>query len=224
MSRDRRAKKPGGRPRTPEARPPVRRRRRYRSPALLALALVLVLAAAVWMVQRRALNGVRSGAELPDSLDQLTPQQLFLRQRALFYGTRPTESLIYARRLSERVPGNWQAHLNYSIALNAAAMEARPGATSTRTRASVERVAMLRHAFEELDMADRCTSLPRGRSAIELQRGDLYRIWGFPTDAFEAYRNGLVLDPSFDMARERFKLATHAMLHPGAWSEPNPTP
>jgi hypothetical protein len=188
------------------------------------IGLVLMVIAGVWMMQRRTQDSVRSGAELPDSLELLTPQQLFLRQRALFNGSRPTESLIYAKRLTERVRGNWQAHLNYAIALNAAAMETRPGATSTRTRASIERVAMLRQCFEELDVADRCTSLPRARSAIELQRGDLYRIWGFTADAFEAYRNGVAFDPSFDMARNRLQIWTGAVLHPGARSEQSPMP
>ena len=184
------------------------------------LLIALALVAGAWFWQRHHAESVRSGrAAAVDSLDLLSPQQLFLRQSELFHTQRPTQSLIYARRLSERLPGNWQAHLNYAIALNAAAMEPRPGGNITRTRASVERVAMLRHAFAELDAADRCTSSPRGRSAIELQRGDLYRIWGFAADALEAYGSGVKLDPEWPMAQRRLSIWTRAVLYPGSMLE-----
>jgi len=173
------------------------------------------------MWQRRAAESGRSAAGAADSLDFLSPQQLFLRQSALFHSGRPTESLLYARRLSERVPENWQAHLNYAIALNASAMEGRPGGSITRTRASFERVAMLRHAFAELDVADRCTGLATAHSAIELQRGDLFRIWGLTADAFAAYYDGVELDSTSSMARERLSLWTRAILNPEAWAELN---
>ena len=178
------------------------------------LLIAIALVAGVWFWQRhRAQSGRSGGAAAADSLDLLSPQQLFLRQSALFHAQRPTESLIYARRLSERVPGNWQAHLNYAIALNAAAME------PLRTRASVERVAMLRHAFAELDVADRCTGSPRAHSAIQLQRGDLYRIWGFAADALEAYGSGVGLDPAWLMAQERLRIWTRVVIDPGSLQE-----
>ena len=185
------------------------------------LLIALALVSGVWFWRRYRAEGTRSGsAAAVDSLDLLSPQQLFVRQSELFQQRRPSESMIYARRLSERLPRNWQVRLNYATTLNAAAMEQRPGGAITRTRSSFERVAMLRKALAELDVADRCARSAQDHGAIQVLRGDLYRIWGFAADALEAYRSGVQFDPGSAKARKRVEVWTRAVLYPGSMLEP----
>jgi hypothetical protein len=154
----------------------------------------------------------RAGA---DSLATWTPDRLWRTQSALFVAGRRIESLPYAKALRDRLPDNWQARLNYAITLNGAAIEASRSGAITRTRSSVERVAMLRLALAELAAAEAYADSPRAHAALAVQTGDLERIWGMPWDALEHYVAAERRDSTWADARDRRTVWTRALREPG---------
>jgi|SRR5690242_4806172 len=188
-------------------------RRRLVAPALVVLLVVSLLV--LWWARRDAGRDAPPVPEAADSLAAWAPDRLWRTQSALFVAGRRIESLPYAKALADRLPDNWQARLNYAITLNGAAIEASRTGAITRTRSSLERVAMLRQAFAELAAAEAHADGPRAFAALAVQSGDLERIWGMPWDALEHYAAGAARDSTWAEARERRTVWTRALREPG---------
>lgn len=112
---------------------------------------------------------------------------------------RHLESLPYFRHALAGIRQDfWAIHRNYAAALNNAALEVRAlrGTGASTSRASFERIAMLREAQRELELAERLAPDPRIRAALLDARGGNLELWGFPWDALQNYRAALAVDPA----------------------------
>jgi hypothetical protein len=59
----------------------------------------------------------------------------------------------------------------------------------------VARIALVRKAAAELDLAERATNNPRTVAVVRCHHGNILEVWGFPLDAYGWYRAALNADP-----------------------------
>ena len=117
---------------------------------------------------------------------------------------RYTEALPNARQLL--VQHELRQHLNasmrvdYGRMLNNAAFEAGPHAP----RSSFERIAFEQQALEQTQIALASAKTPRERSEAITFVGLVHEAWGFPYDAYQAFRAAVGVDPSYDIAIKHF--------------------
>lgn len=104
------------------------------------------------------------------------------RAVALVLEGRAVESLPWFRRqfalMTDRI---WGAHVDFAAALHNAAVES--GATGPHTRSSLERVALVREALHELDVAESLATAPADRVRVCIDRAHTLEFWGMPWDA-----------------------------------------
>jgi len=104
-------------------------------------------------------------------------------------------SLPYFRRAASLEPQAPHVHLDYGRALFATGYERRADSQSP-LRSSVERVAMMREALHEMELADQ-PSAPRPLRAEALgTTGEMLMLWGFPVEGFAMYRQAEDAEPA----------------------------
>ncbi|HVP15399.1 MAG TPA: hypothetical protein VMS88_07630 [Terriglobales bacterium] len=124
---------------------------------------------------------------------------------------RHLEGLPHLRRALESPVDFWAFHADYGTALFNASFEigSRAGAPCAVTRSSWERIAMIREAMSQLEIAAQMAPEPRERALVEIRRADLARTWGLPLDALVAYRRAESILPGRpDLARRTDEFLT----------------
>jgi hypothetical protein len=191
-ARDRKRGNDGGGQRSKARSGAPTRRAAGRSPWLWAAAVLAVISLAGWFLLRS-----RVVARAPDSgatagpAATLTPQVAYQTGLRMAQAGYHMESLPYFRRALEGKPLTaWVVHLNYAGALYNVGLEVRDrhGVAVPATRSSIERVAMMREALAELDIAERLATNPHDRAIAIRSRAERLQIWGFPWDAFAQLR------------------------------------
>jgi hypothetical protein len=127
-----------------------------------------------------------------------------------------TESLPYFRRALRLRPDLWQVHCDYAAALINSVSEARPGIGAPRsvTRASWERVAMIREGLDELDRAERLAATPPDSAYVIALRAQTFAIWGLSWEGLMEYGRAQRLDPESSVLRRRREQLLQIMLAP----------
>ena len=120
-----------------------------------------------------------------------------------------------ARRFGEALPGarrlldqhELRGHLgssmlvDYARMLNNAAFESGAGAP----RSSFERIALEQRALVSTQAALGMAKTPREKAEAITFLGLVHEAWGFPYDAYHAYRGALGVDPTYPIAIEHFE-------------------
>ena len=185
---------------------------------VVSTALLMVAGAviAIRLVQRDRSSG---GVAAADSLATMDPQQALGRGVELGRHGRHSDSLPYFRRAAEA--GGWTAHWNYAAAMNNATFEvwSRHGVLAPASRSSIERLALMREALDEVRVAERRAPDRRTVAVLELVRGRTLMLWGFPLDALEVYRGALAIDSTSATTR-RMIAECEASLRGGAPTAP----
>lgn len=161
------------------------------------IALGVLVGAAFALLRARA----RPSA---DPLGNLDPARAYAIALDLGGRGRHLESLPYWRQsLAGIATDSWEIHRNAAAAFNNAALEVRDagGRAVPASRASLERVEMVRDALEQLVLAERLAPNAATRAAIIDARAQVFELWGLGADALELYRASLGVDPSSAAAR-----------------------
>ena len=160
--------------------------------ALLAVGLIL------WMVPRRETSSPPADAAR-DSLALLPPAVAYERAKQWVHDGDSPESFPYYRRAIAGIVNDfWEIHFNYATALFNATVEytTRSGMEVAVTRSSVERVQLMNEALRQLDLAERLAPTPAVVAQIQSTRGRMLHLWGFPWEAFIAFRKAQFALPS----------------------------
>lgn len=193
----RRRRRPPARPPRAATPPPVtatRRRAPRRGPLTWAVTVVVLVVLAIgagWTLRGR-------GPHAGDPLQALDPVEAYRTAVRLSQDSRFVESLPYYRRaLADSIAAGWQQHYAYATALYDVTLGYRTvgSVQLAQTRSSDERVALMREALAQLA---RAASLAPDSRTLAMIQGDLARmsfVWGFPWDAFIAYRRAQGLAP-----------------------------
>src|SRR5437867_9736165 len=142
--------------------------------AIACVAVLALAAAALWLVRGHAPH--EPAAVAPDPAAGLDPRSAFVRALDLGTRGRHTESIPFFRRALDGGPvPSWLLHRDLAAALQNSAIEVRSlGPLSAPvTRASVERVAMIREALHEFDEAESLAPDAVARAKIAVLRGRL---------------------------------------------------
>jgi hypothetical protein len=215
----------GPRTRKREAHPAASRAARAsRSRQILVLIAVAAAAAAIaeaWTLHTAHRNArpptamtarEREIAALPAAVAYDSALALATRRHAL-------ESLAYYRRAIRGMREDfWQLHCDYSTALYNLTLElgTRRGVVVSRTRASLERTALLREAIRQLGIAQRLTRRPQDRAVVIGRIGQLMQVYGFPWETFVAYREAQFADPGDPTLRTHANGFQRMLEHPTA--------
>jgi tetratricopeptide (TPR) repeat protein len=160
-------------------------------PAIAGVVVIVLvaLAALVWrsMAPRPA----------PAAMDPESAWAEYRTGVALGQQGRHLEGIPHLRRALESQVDFWAFHADYGTALFNASFEigSRAGAPCAVTRSSWERIAMIREAMSQFEIAERLAPEPRERAQVEIRRADLARTWGLPLDALVAYRRAEAILP-----------------------------
>lgn len=182
--------------RRPKAAPAARvRSAGGRSRWLWTALAIMALGLIAWLIVRpqlasRGAESAASGASTGPAA-AMTPQAAYETGLRLAQSGHHEASLPYYRRALEGKPITaWVVHYNYGGALYNVGLEVRDrrGVAVPVTRSSIERVAMMRDALAELDIAERLTINTHDRAIVIRARGERFQIWGFPWDAFVQLR------------------------------------
>jgi hypothetical protein len=101
----------------------------------------------------------------------------------------------------------WEYHVDLATVLHDAALEA-------RVRSSLERVALMRESFAELDRARLLAHAPRERARVMEEQGRELRIWGFAWEAVLELRGASRTDPSWPAPGATAEAFANVMQHP----------
>jgi tetratricopeptide (TPR) repeat protein len=131
-----------------------------------------------------------------DSLAEMAPYEAYQRGLALGESQRFVESLPYFRRALEVPPPAWQPYCDYAISLFHATHQTRAGWPNARpaTRSSYERVAMVREALAQLEVAERLAQTAPDRALVMALRARYLKVWGLAWDALGEYHRAATLD------------------------------
>ena len=131
-----------------------------------------------------------------DSLAEMPPYEAYRRGLALGEMQLFEESLPYFRRALEVPPPAWQPYCDYAISLFHATHQTRSGWTEATpaTRSSYERVAMIREAMAQLDLAERLAQTAPDRAFVIALRARYLKVWGLAWDALSEYHRAATLD------------------------------
>jgi tetratricopeptide (TPR) repeat protein len=164
---------------------------------------VVAVAVAASLVAWLALRPQRGSrfpeqATAPDHAATLTAQAAYDTAVRLSEIGRHEESLPYYRRAVTGTPENpWVVHFNYSNQLYNMGFQLRRrhGVSVPVVRSSIERVALMREALAELDIAERLTTTARDRAMVLRARAERFQVWGFPWEGFVQLREAQWADP-----------------------------
>jgi len=187
------------------------RPRRTRFPRWLAWAVpaLLVAGALLWGPVHRLATGPaapRDGPPEPEFLAGMDAEQALRAGIALGQSGRDLESLAYLRHAIRAGRGDlWQARYNYATALYNVTLriEPRNGVPTYVVRSSWERIALVREAIQQLDLAEGLTRTPRDRAIVRAASAQMLWLWGMPWNAFVAYRQAAAADPENHEFAER---------------------
>jgi hypothetical protein len=139
----------------------------------------------------------------------------YLEGARLYTGKRALEALPYFRRVGTLLAQPTRMyHLQMVDVCERAALQPRRDAAQPATRASDERVALLREAFAHLDAAERLSRTPREIADVRVWRASLLRVWGFPWEALMALRSAAAADPSWRDVAAAGDLFAYRLHHP----------
>ena len=166
-----------------------------------------------------AAPGVPAPPLLPADLDSLAragPEALYRRAVSLVQHREFSRSLPYYLRALEEPGAPWHAHCNYGTALHNAALQARVhlGRTEGATGSSFERVAMMREALREFDVAERLAGTSKDRAFAIASRAHRLLTWGMPWDALQEFRRAEALDPGWGRSVRHLILRLHDPARP----------
>lgn len=135
-----------------------------------------------------------------DPLATMTPQAAYETALRLSRDGQHQESLAYYRRAlagPQRAENPWPIHFNYGAALYNVGLQVRGlrGVPVPVVRSSIERVALMREALVQLDIAQQLARTPGDRATVMHARGERFEVWGFPWEAFILMRQAQWTDP-----------------------------
>jgi hypothetical protein len=142
---------------------------------------------------------------------------------ALVRSRQAVASLPHFERALELTPDVWVLHGDYASALANAALESyrRRGRSMSYVRSSHERVAIIRHAFERLDVAERMAPPPPENIAfLRYSRSKLLHIWALDWEALGEMERAVAADPSWPMARRDRQTLLQLMGLPATFPMP----
>ena len=211
--------RPSGAPEAGRRRAAARRLRLWAPVAAVVVvgaAALLAYRAARFATPRRA-----PGPAVPvaDPLDALAPGAAYDSALALATRGRTLECLPFYQRALRGVRQDfWQLHCNYSSALYNLTLQLRRrrGIDLPETRSSLERAALLREAIRESGIARALAATPHERAIVIGLLGQLAHVYGFPWEAFIAYRQAQFADPSDPALAARANRFQWSLEHPTA--------
>ena len=176
-------------------------RRRRRWPWLLLLLPIAIGVVARTLPRSRP----RPPAAAEPAIESLTPEQAYNRGLGLGIAGHAVESLPYLRKAASSPDAGWMVHHDYSSALHNASVSsrARGAGMETANRTSLDRIALLRAALDELDVAGRLATDPAQQALVHMGRARSLAEWGLPIEALEEYRAAAALDPTSAEAKRR---------------------
>jgi len=126
----------------------------------------------------------------PDSLSRMQPEAAYARAVQLVDAGEAQRSLPFFQRALSFSGEPATAHIDYSVGLNNTAVQFRAhlGIPENRTRSSYERVALLREALAQLDIAESLATIPALRAEVHANRAQRYLTWGFQLEAWREFR------------------------------------
>ena len=212
---------------TPRRRPPSRRRpgrpaARPGRPLMFASLGVLVVVALLMVVQRVRERSRPAHAPAVEIL----PAAAHDSATSLAGRGRFRESLPYFRSaLRSPAPGDWKVHFAFATALSNVTLQfsTRSGVMVPETRSSAERVALMTAAIAEYEIAARQAPDGVSRAGVLAQWANLLYVYGFPWDAFVAYREANLADPANTTYAARGD-ALMDVLHDPEHATPAPVP
>ena len=134
---------------------------------------------------------------LPDSLSRMQPEAAYARAVQLVDAGEAQRSLPFFRRALSFRGAPATAHLDYSVGLNNTAVQfrARLDIPENRTRSSYERVALMREALAQLEIAEHLATIPALRADVHANRAHRYLTWGFQLEALREFREAEADEP-----------------------------
>ena len=126
-------------------------------------------------------------------------------------------SLPYFRHAARLEPDAPFVHLDYGRALFATGYERRSDGESP-LRSSVERVALMRKALREMDLADRPAAPPPLRADARDATGEMLMLWGFPWEGFSSYRRAEEIEPGNRARALRSRASAMVLRDPDRWA------
>lgn len=114
-------------------------------------------------------------------------------------------SLPYFRRALESTGDSWEPHVDYATALFNASFQiaVRAHVPCAVTRSSWERIALVREAMQQIDIAERLARQPQELALVQVRRAMLMRVWGLPWEALLSYRRAQASAPEWvDLGRQ----------------------
>ena len=199
------------------------RPRRARGPTRTGVDAVLLILAAARIshaadVLERVTPVPATHAQPEPSAAAISLEQAYAAAERLVASRRHMESLPYFRRMIGLMPEDEWLHHDYANALQGASLQGRTilGLPVPATRASDERVDLMRRAFEVLDRARQLARSPRAAASVHEARSRQLEAWGFPRDALAEARKAAAADPSWDVATRRIRRLSNLDTSAGA--------
>ncbi len=160
---------------------------------------VLAAVVAVFRPWRRAAPpSSHAVLAVPAEIARLGPDSAYARGLRLITARRYTECLPYLR-YALSIPGApMEAHLNFSNGLEGASIEGRErrGLPGLAARSSLERIALMREALAQVDLAERQARTPSEQAYVHATFAHHYVTWGMPWEALVEFRKAQLADPS----------------------------
>lgn len=195
MSRRDRKGRPERRTRVDAPRPRKRGIGRW----IIATVVLLVAIGGTWLGLRpRGRGRAEEAHAIADPAAAVSPYVAYQRALELSRAGGFEASLpFFERALQGTPPEPWLIHYNYAGALYSVGLEERGPAGHSRPalRSSIERVALMRRALAELDVAERQAPTAHDRATVIHDRSVRLRIWGFPWDSFAEMRRAQWTEP-----------------------------
>jgi len=164
------------------------------------IAAIVVISLVAWLALRpRPAPPGAGGDATTGEAAALSPEAAYETALRHSRAGRHEESLPFYRRALTGSPENpWVVHYNFGGALYNVGLEVRQrhGVAVPVVRSSIERVALMREALVELDIAERLAITPRDRATVIRARGERFQIWGFPWEGFVLLRQAQWTDPA----------------------------
>lgn len=166
---------------------------------IVATAVLLVAIGGTWLGLRLSgREGADRGHVIAGPAAALSPEAAYGRAIELSRAGRFEASLpFFERALQGTPPEPWRIHYDYAGALYSVGLEerGRTGFSRPALRSSIERVALMRRALAELDVAERQAPTAHERAKVIHERAVRLQIWGFPWEAFVEMRRAQWTDP-----------------------------
>ena len=178
-----------------------------------------MLGAIAWALWLRPSERRAPAPVAVDALDALPPGVAYDSALVLATAGNTLQSLpLYRRALRGVQEDFWQLHANYGSALYNLTLQTteRRGDVTGRTRSTWERAALIRESIRESAHARDLAKLPHDRATVLSLTGQLAHVYGFPWEAFAAYREAQFANPGDPALRLRADQFQMNLEHPTA--------